>query len=232
MTEARLEAKLHEHPLRQQLITHRFFDRVKTEPLDRDQVAVFLGQWWHPLHYFTTFLADCVAAIPDIATKSAITKILYQESGEGVPEQAHEVIYADTMEQVGFSRHESTGQAPFEETRLLVALYERTSKERFAALGSIFATEVADLAMVSGIGDAVRRVTGAEELEWVDIHVAQEPDHVQEADNSLDTGFSPDEEARIMESAQAMWSHWIAFFDRLDAEVFEGGDTRARAAVA
>jgi pyrroloquinoline quinone (PQQ) biosynthesis protein C len=189
--------------------------------MTREQVAVFIGQWWHPLHYFPTFLARCVAVLPDIGSKSAVSKILNQETGEGNTKRAHEVVYIDTMERVGFTRAQATEAPPFPETVALVAGYERASEDRFGALGFIFATEVADLVMVSGIGTAVERVTGTRDLEWVNIHVEQEPDHVEEADHTMLRSFNASEESLVMDNAEEMWRLWTAFFDRLENEVFK-----------
>lgn len=215
-----LTIRLNEHRLRTQFINHEFFRRVKVAPMTREQVAIFIGQWWHPLHYFPTFLARCVSVLPDIESKSAISKILNQETGEGNPKRAHEILYIDTMRRAGFTKACVTETAPYPETAALVAGYERASEDRFAGLGFIFATEVADLTMVSGIGTAVERATGARDLEWVNIHVEQEPDHVEEADHTMLGSFNANEESLIIDNAEEMWRLWGAFFDRLEKEVF------------
>ena len=74
--------------------------------------------------------------------------------------------------------------------------------------------------MVSGIGVSVGRVTGMKDLEWVNIHVRQEPDHVKEAEHAMLRSFSADEEALVAVNAEEMWRQWIAFFDRIEKEVF------------
>ncbi|MFD7971071.1 TenA family transcriptional regulator [Streptomyces clavifer] len=197
---------------------HDFFKQVHSTTLAHEQVETYLGQWWYPLHYFTTFLARCIAVLPDIESKSAITRILSQEAGAGSAHGAHEVIYARSMEKAGYDREKVTGSAPFPETADLVACYERLSGERFSALGGIYATEVTDLLMVSSIGDAVTRESGTTRNAWVDIHVAQEPDHVEEANHALLDGFSPEDEQTVLKAAEEMWDCWTAFFDRLSVE--------------
>lgn len=215
-----LAKRLRENPFRRKLVEHEFFRQVQDAPVTREQAAIFIGQWWHPLHYFPTFLARSVAVLPDIDSKSAIARILNQEAGEGSPTRAHEVIYADTMKRAGFTYEQSAGAAPYRETATLVDGYQRAANARLSALGFVFATEVADLVMVSGIGAAVRRATGATDLEWVDIHVEQEPDHVEHADYTMMMTFDEDEENSLVESAEEMWRLWIAFFDRLQQELF------------
>jgi len=64
----------------------------------------------------------------------------------------------------------------------------------------------------------VRKVSGVKDLPWVDIHIEQEPNHVEQASGAVETGFSEGDVDAIEESAEEIWSLWIAFFDRLRAE--------------
>ena len=212
--------RLEENPLRKELIHHPFFKEVRTSDLTREQVGVFLGQWWHPLHYFPSFLSRTIDQVPVLEMKTAICQILHEELGEGDPARAHERIYITTMQDAGFDRATVAEAPPFEETRRLVQRYEEASAERLSALGFVYGTEVADLAMVAGIGNAVRRVSGMQDLPWVDIHIEQEPGHVDSANEALEVGFSPREVDTIVASAEEMWQLWIAFFDRLRKVMF------------
>ncbi len=212
--------RLEENPLRKKLIHHPFFKEVRTSDLTREQVSVFLGQWWHPLHYFPSFLSRTIDQVPVLEMKTAICKILYQELGEGDPARAHERLYISTMEAAGFDRAAVSEAPPFAETRRLVQRYEEASAERLSALGFVYGTEVADLAMVAGMGYAVRRVSGLQDLPWVDIHIQQEPDHVEQATEALEVAFTPEEVESIVASAEEMWSLWTAFFDRLRQVMF------------
>ncbi|MBI3450488.1 MAG: iron-containing redox enzyme family protein [Acidobacteria bacterium] len=211
---------LKEDGLRRRLIAHPFFEKIGSSDLSRGQVGTFLGQWWHPLHYFPVFLSRLISVAPPIEMKTAIGKILYQELGEGDPRRAHEVVYVETMTPLGFAVSEIRGAAPLPATARLVAGYSEASKDLLSGLGFLYGTEVADLAMVSGIGTAVRRVTGAKRLEWVDIHVQQEPEHVVRANDTLTVEIPDVEKMAVLAGAQSMWQHWIAFFDELEREVF------------
>src|SRR5437588_13082175 len=108
--------RLAESPVYKKFHDHPFFASVGTAELTKEQAAVLIEQWWHPLHYFPDFLARCVAVLPDIASKSAITRILNQEVGDGDPGQAHEVVYLDSMRRCGFDPDRIGGAAPFQET--------------------------------------------------------------------------------------------------------------------
>lgn len=224
-----LSERLEENLLRKALIHHPFFKEVKSSELTREKVGAFLGQWWHPLHYFPSFLSRTIDVVPVLEMKTAICKILYQELGEGSPARAHERLYISTMEEAGFDRAMVAEAAPYEETRRLVQRYEEASAERLSALGFVYGTEVADLAMVAGIGNAVRRVSGLKDLPWVDIHIQQEPEHVEQASEALDISFTDEEVERIVASAEEMWRLWIAFFDRLRAVMFEDVEAPALA---
>lgn len=210
--------RLSESPVYQNFRDHPFFAAVDTAELTKEQAAILIEQWWHPLHYFPTFLARCVAVLPDIASKSAIARILDQEAGGGVVSRAHEVVYVDSMARCGFDPRRVTGTAPYPETAELVAGYERASDRRESALGFIFATETTDLLMVSSIGKAIERTTGSTDNEWVSIHVEQEPDHVEEANHALTSDLSSEQEGEVLTAANEMWQLWTAFFDRLAVE--------------
>ena len=79
---------LKNNPLRKTLIHHPFFEAVRSGALNRKDVAVFLGQWWHPLHYFPDFLSRSISVVPNLETKTAICAILSEELGEGNPDKA------------------------------------------------------------------------------------------------------------------------------------------------
>src|SRR6476646_10239569 len=201
MVHGRILDSLKNNALRKNLIHHPFFEAVRSGTPVRNDVAVFLGQWWHPLHYFPNFLSRSISVVPNLETKTAICAILSEELGEGNPERAHVRIYVETMTAAGFSPQDVTEVAPFGSTRDLVQGYERASSAPTSALGFMYGTEVADLAMVSGIGVAVRRVSGMKNLPWVDIHVLQEPHHVDEASEALEPELSPEQYGSVVASA-------------------------------
>lgn len=202
---------------RADLVNHRFFSRVRNSgDLDRPQVARFLGQWWHPLHFFPTFLSRLVSNLRDLEMKTAVSKILWEELGEGDAARAHERIYVDTMTSVGFTAESVHAQTPLPATERLVQRYGEAAADCWSGLGFLYGTEVADLAMVSGIGVSVRRVTGEKQLPWVTIHAHQEPGHITSAEDAMPVELSELETRKIHDGAREMWSLWIAFFDTLD----------------
>lgn len=180
--------------------------------LTREQVVVILGQWYHPLHYFPTFLARLISVSPQIETQSFVSRILWEELGEGDPRQAHEKIYIETILDGGFSREQVAEAPPLDATRKLVEGYEKASASCLPGLGFLYGTEVVDLPMVATIGELMRRCTGKRNLPWVNIHVAQEPGHVISAEETLKPSFNEQEHRQIIENAEQQWMLWINFF--------------------
>ncbi|HKP12539.1 MAG TPA: iron-containing redox enzyme family protein [Blastocatellia bacterium] len=176
------------------------------------RVAIILGQWFHPLHYFPAFLSRLISVAPNVEVQAEIAKILWQELGEGDYRRAHEVIYIDTMVNVGFAAEQVSKAPPLEHTEKLVAGYQQASAGFLSGLGFMYATEVADLAMVSAIGQLVRECTGQHDLPWIDIHVNQEPEHVQSSTQTLLPPFTTKEQQQIVASAEEMWALWTHFF--------------------
>src|SRR5688572_18510298 len=213
---AMVKERLERHTMRSRLVNHPFFEQLESAEVTRELAARFVGQWWHPLHYFPTFLSRTIASASSLVVKTATSRILFQELGEGIVAQAHESIYVSTMQDAGFAYDEITQARPLPTTAALVRGYEEASREECTGIGFLYATEVADLAMVSAIGTAVRRAVGARELKWVDIHIQQEPDHVEEANNAVPCKLSEMQSATIMQTAESAWRLWTGFFDALE----------------
>jgi pyrroloquinoline quinone (PQQ) biosynthesis protein C len=189
--------------------------------LSGDSVGVILGQWYHPLHYFPVFLSRLVSVAPTIEAQTFISRILWQELGQGDPALAHEKIYIETMVGAGFERLQVASSPPLESTADLVDGYKRASADYLSGLGFLYGTEVADLAMVSSIGILVGKCSGKQALPWVDIHVEQEPDHVETSSRTLMPVFSSEEQARIVSNAKEMWNLWAGFFAELKKRVLQ-----------
>ena len=191
--------------------------------LPRELAVVILGQWFHPLHYFPIFLSRLISVTPKIEAQTYISRILWEELGEGDPERAHEKIYVETMTAGGFEKEQFTEAPPLAATRRLVDGYEASSSEYLSGLGFLYGTEVVDLQMVATIGALMKRCTGLRTLPWVDIHVAQEPGHVESSTQALDQlgdqSLDQDEQHRVVTSAEEMWTLWTEFFKSIRQEI-------------
>ena len=187
--------------------------------LPKELAVVILGQWFHPLHYFPVFLSRLISVAPSVVTQTYISRILWEELGEGDPGRAHEKIYVQTMTDGGFEQTQFTEAPPLPATRRLVEGYERASREYRSGLGFLYGTEVVDLQMVATIGALMKRSTGLRTLPWVDVHVAQEPGHVESSTQTLDQTLNDDDQHRVVTSAEEMWLLWKDFFKSIRQEI-------------
>ena len=73
---------------RKSLIQHPFLLDLRNNSFSTEQMAIILGQWFHPLHHFPVFLAEIIAIAPNLSIQTAISKILWQELGEGDPKRS------------------------------------------------------------------------------------------------------------------------------------------------
>lgn len=201
-------------PLKERLIQHDVLRRFREQPFSREQVTYILSQYWYPLDNFPHFLAGVIYKTPTVALQTCVSKILYQELGEGDPANAHSGFYRSTMAAVNLDVDRITRSARAPATAALEDGYNDSVEAGYCqALGFLYATEVSDLQIVSSIGQSVRGATGADSLPWVDIHVVQEPEHVDNVDAAMSCEFSPDEASLVREGARRMWTLWIEFFD-------------------
>jgi pyrroloquinoline quinone (PQQ) biosynthesis protein C len=209
---------------------HPFFAWVSESRIERPQVAKFLGQYWYPMHYFPTFLGQLVAEAPKLEVKTAVSRILWQELGEGDPARSHEQLYIETMVAAEFEPGQFVDVPPLESTRALVDGYARAAGQYLTALGWLYGTEVNDLTIVVGLGKAVRQVSARRELPWVTIHAQQEPSHVADATSAVGQDFSAQEFDVITRAAEESWSLWAAFFGELHRAVTSSQADQARVA--
>src|SRR5215204_6679389 len=127
------------------------------DTLSKEQMVLVLGQWFHPLHYFPTFLSRLISVTPEIRTQTFVSRILWEELGEGDPRRAHEKVYIETISDGGFAKEQVAGAPPLNATRKLVEGYEQASLNWLSGLGFLYGTEVVDLPMVSSARSSSRR---------------------------------------------------------------------------
>jgi pyrroloquinoline quinone (PQQ) biosynthesis protein C len=213
------------------LVSHPALVRFKESKLSTEQVALILSQWYYPLENFPFFLSASIAHIRIAAIQTFISDILHEELGCGDPTRSHLDLYISTCADAGISKEKVVDRPAFQATKKLVDGYKRSVKKRNTALGFIYATEVCDLAMVSSIGTALAKVTGKtiKELPWVDIHLRQEPNHVNKVEESLNVELTEEDFQEIITSAREMWALWINFFTEINSKLNENPVTLATA---
>lgn len=205
--------------LRKELVSYLGNLKVSCGTLSREKVVIVLGQWFHPLHYFPVFLSRLISVAPEVEMQTFISRILWQELGEGDPLRAHEKIYIETILDGDFREQQVAEAPPFEATRRLVAGYEAASQHYLSGLGFLYGTEVVDLPMVSTIGELMRRCTGKHDLPWVNVHVQQEPEHVESSHGTLSLSFTEPDQQQVIDSAEEMWGLWSNFFKAIRTEI-------------
>lgn len=205
--------------LRNELVSYLKELKDECGTLNKEQAVVILGQWYHPLHYFPVFLSRLISVSPLVETQTYISRILWEELGEGDPQQAHENVYIETMLDGGFEKNQFTEAPPLAATRRLIDGYEKASGEYLSGLGFLYGTEVVDLPMVATIGALMKRCTGLQNLPWVNIHVAQEPGHVESSNQTLNASLADDEQQQVLTSAEEMWTLWTDFFKSIRQEI-------------
>jgi Iron-containing redox enzyme len=212
-------AVLSESSVRSELVARLDELKQRCGTLERPQVLTILGQWYHPLHYFPTFLARLIAVTPGLSSKTFISRILWQELGEGDPLGAHENVYLSTIADGNFVPEAVAGAPPSEATRELIRGYEEASERYLSGLGFLYGTETVDLPMVSTVGELMAKCTGKDDLAWVNIHVKQEPEHVESSNEALRPAFTASEQRKIINEAEQMWALWIGFFQSIEKEI-------------
>jgi pyrroloquinoline quinone (PQQ) biosynthesis protein C len=212
-------AELGQHAKRECVVSHPFLKRIRSERLTKSQVAVIVGQYWYPIHYFTEFLPKVIAVVQDLSMRTFVSKILWQELGEGDPARAHETLYVETMVGAGIDEEDIREMPALPSSSRLVEGYRQSTSDAASAVGFLYGTEVIDLAMVSSVGAAVRNATGARELPWVDIHLKQEPDHVASVRQTVSLSMTEGERRRVIEEAQRMWALWSDFYYDIEENI-------------
>ena len=202
----KLDSRIYYHPL---------FSKIRAKQMTREEVQLILGQYWHPITFFPTFLATAVANSNVINIQTYISKILFQELGEGNPSLAHPVVYLNSMDASGFDVEAIQNAKPLAATKALMDGFRKSLESEHSAYGFIYATELIDLALVSGIGQAVKDVSGNNVNHWIDIHVVQEPDHVASVSTAITSHISNEHQEEIVYTVNESLLLWISFLDNL-----------------
>src|ERR1041384_1324949 len=189
------------------------------DTLSKEQMVLVLGQWFHPLHYFPTFLSRLISVTPEIRTQTFVSRILWEELGKGDPQGSHEKIYIETITDGGFAVSDVAEAPPLPATQRLVAGYEKSSSSPLSGLGFLYGTETMDLPMVATVGGLMRRCTGKQDLARVNVHVAQAPGHVESSENSIRPALTAENQKEVIRNAEELWELWTDFFKSVKEKI-------------
>ena len=179
------------------------------------QLEAALGQYWHLLHYFPTFLSGLVHSSSSLEVQTYVSKILFQELGEGDCARAHERFFLDALEECDLDVTAITTAPATPATQHLLDVFTAGAGDRLKGIGVLYATEATDLTIVTQLAVAIKRVTGREGLAWEQVHREQEGDHVVCSDSALESFFSQVESEKIQESTGQTAALWARFFESL-----------------
>jgi pyrroloquinoline quinone (PQQ) biosynthesis protein C len=191
---------------------------------------MFLAQYWYPIEFFTSYLALLISKLPtEGSIRTVVSKILWQELGEGSYDKAHLNLYIKTMTDAGFAEADIVRAPAFYATQRLVDGYRASCANHLDALGWLYGTESIDLTICTGLGRAVKHVSGKTELPWLIIHAQQEPDHIAlasvamgERAEQVAISHSEIEAARIRTASEDCWARWCDFFTAMHDGISRG----------
>ncbi len=213
--------QLKSSPAKERFVKNPVLRKLRVDTLTPEQATVVVGQYWYPIEYFTTFLPKVIASSPKLAIKTLVSKVLWQELGEGDVAKSHETLYIDTMVDNAKMPYKQVCEAPLlEATKRLMDGYHQSTDNFLDGIGFLFATEEIDLPIVSSLSKAVRKATGEKNLPWLDIHVKQEPDHTDNMAETVSSYISDEEAQYVVQAAEKMWDLWNDFFLNIGSEIF------------
>jgi pyrroloquinoline-quinone synthase len=194
--------------LLERVTNHKLLNYLATDDLTQEQVECALGQYWYPIHYFPDFLALLLSKCNQLEIKTFVSKVLYQELGEGSLHKSHEVLFTKVLPGFDVSSMKKIGQ-----TQCLMALFEHSSNNYIDGIGFFYATEAIDLSIVTGLSVAIKTIRKKSKLPWETIHLVQEPDHTDCVDTIFFSHLTDEEQRKVVESTHAAWIAWDQFFD-------------------
>lgn len=206
---------LRRDPMYLQFGEHPMLHYLQKGDMDIVRLRWMLQQYWHPIHYFSAFLASCIVVIEDLHLRSRVSLILFQELGKGDAKAAHERLYFNAAQRIGIA--DVCDCAALPTTVELIDEYRTAARSQPSAIGALFATELIDLRLVTCLGAAITRIGGGAPSRWQIIHERQERDHVAAASEVL-AGIAASDEEAVAEHARRMWSRWVSFLDGLQGD--------------
>jgi hypothetical protein len=204
-----------ETEIRKKLSKHQLFALPSNYVPRRKDLKLTFSQYWRPLHYFPDFLAKTISILPSLEQKSLISHILFQELGEADSKKAHEVAFFEAMNEVGITQQTICSTSELPETAQLMELYRNSTTNVESALGVLFATEVADLAIIMGLHRIMKPLLVKDVPLWVELHVVQEPDHVNASVKTLIEASKNLDIQKIIDAAQNCAETWNLFFNAI-----------------
>lgn len=209
-----------------QVAQHPLFVRLRNNPVDMPALWVLVANTHAGISpNFVRWLATTIARIQDRNIACLIAKQLFDELGNGQPEQVHATLLErflaamDRFRPAGQVDRTWAGQRLAQSTS---ALFE--GPHPFSAIGALIVAELFAKEMDRCLGDEIRRQDQIPEeaLTWLTLHEVLEVDHAEDS-NELAALVPADRDVlrATWQGAVAQWRALFTFLDDCDVIIRE-----------
>lgn len=120
-----LEEEIRAHPA----LNHPFLEKFRQGKLSLDRIRLFARQYYLYSRWFGRYISAIVANMPDEYPRAFLIKNLYQEHGEGNPDNTHPAMFRRFMRALRLDSQEIEETEPLPEMRLFIHEYLLISRE-------------------------------------------------------------------------------------------------------
>lgn len=195
-----------------EVLNHPFLNLISNEGIEKNKFSYFIGQWYHLIEFFCPFLSRTISENKSTDIQTFLSKILYQELGSGKPKNSHLKLFIDTFIDAGLEPSVVNGEDErLEQTIAWVEGHRLAAKNENRGLGFVYGTEMLDLGMVKAVGIGATKATGISKLNWVAVHLKEEPDHTSCVNLSVDK-LDRESQLEVISGVLDVWALWRDFF--------------------
>ncbi len=173
-----LEEEIRLHPA----MNHPFLKKFSGGKLTLDRIRIFARQYYLYSRWFTRYVSAVIANMPDERPRAYLVENLYQESGEGDPQQSHPAIFRRFLTALRLDAAEVERTEPLPETRLFIHeyLYVCSNGHFLEALGALGpGTESIVPYIYHPIYEGLRKepLLNEEDVEFFTLHMRLDVEH-------------------------------------------------------
>ena len=196
----RIEATADSHDV----LEHPFYVRWSAGELDRDELALYAGQYAHAVQA----LAVAARHAADTAADPAVAAELAEHAAE---EESHVALWSQFARALG-----APAEAPaLPETRECVAAWADPRRDLLATLVAIYAIESAQPAIAVAKAAGLRErygITDAPATAYFDLHASRDVEHARAGRALIDARLGElgpgEQEALVAEAARVLEANW------------------------
>ncbi|HET7792083.1 MAG TPA: iron-containing redox enzyme family protein [Rhizobacter sp.] len=169
---------------------HPFVERCRTGTLSLAEVRVLAAQMYKFCHAFPRFLATALASCDDDAARQVIGENLWDELGEGRPEDAHPALFRRFTRALGYTDEQLHDVPALPQTQALIDTYLGMS-QRFGLAGILgalcYASEGIVAALYTHIQHGLRQALTLDDdaLMFFTVHIHIDDGHADQLEAVL-----------------------------------------------